>query len=148
MATLVSSPLRADVAFLAVEPSPGGCDSGAVKKPYDIHQFLRAWRKKKGLSQEHVANKLGLVKSTIQRWETGARAVDLSDLYRLAKLYEVDPVCLLLAPDDPSLAARLTRAKAVMTSITPEAADRWLATGDDIAGHAPEKKLPEGQQTP
>ena len=74
--------------------------------------------------------------------------MDLSDLYRLAKLYEVDPVCLLLAPDDPSLAARLTRAKAVMTSITPEAADRWLATGDDIAGHAPEKKLPEGQQTP
>ena len=113
----------------------------------DIQQFLRAWRNRKGLSQEQVGNKLGLAKSTIHRWETGARAVDLSDLQRLAALYDVDPVCLLLSPDDAALAARLTRAKAVISSATPEAADRWLATGDDIAGHSAEKKLPEGQQT-
>ena len=100
----------------------------------DHPNYLAAWRKEKGLKQEQVANILGVDKSTIHRWETGKRAVDINDLNRLAAVYEVDPVALLLSPNDASLARQLTEARAILERISPEAGERWLATGRDIAG--------------
>ena len=99
-----------------------------------LHQYLSLWRSKKGLSQEQVANILGVNKSTVHRWEMGKRAVDLADLERLAAIYGVDPVALLMAPDNVDLAAKLSRAKTVLETIPDEAAERWLGTGSDIAG--------------
>lgn len=103
----------------------------------DAESFLKnliTWRVRKGLSQEQVANILGVNKSTIHRWETGKRAVDLNDLNRLAAIYEVDPVALLLSPNDIDLAKKLTEAKAILERAAPDAGDRWLATGRDIVG--------------
>ncbi len=109
-------------------------------KPLHIH--LIAWRKIRGLSQEQVANILGVDKSTIHRWETGKRAVDLSDLQRLADIYKVDPVALLLAPDNFDLAIRLNQAKSILERATPDVADRWLAIGIDVTSPV----LPKPQQ--
>jgi transcriptional regulator with XRE-family HTH domain len=109
----------------------------------DLHRHLAAWRLRKGLSQEQIGNRLGVDKSTIHRWETGKRAVDLSDLVRLAAIYQVDPVALLLSPDDALLAARLTRAKAILEAVPEDVGDRWLETGADIAGdRLPKTQLP------
>jgi transcriptional regulator with XRE-family HTH domain len=36
---------------------------------------LRAWRRKQGLTQEQLANCLGVIRVTIARWETDVRAV-------------------------------------------------------------------------
>jgi len=102
-----------------------------IKHP-DLHTHLSAWRKKKDLSQEQVGNILGIDKSTVHRWETGKRAMDLTDLQRLAETYGIDPVALLMSPDDAELAARLSKAKSILEHISAEAADRWLATGGDI----------------
>ncbi len=107
-----------------------------------LHRHLAAWRDRKGLSQEHVANILGVNKSTIHRWETGKRAVDLTDLQRLAEIYEIDALALLLSPNDLDLAERLNRAKAILTAIPADQADRWLAMGGDLAA----SKLPKMQQ--
>ncbi len=107
----------------------------------NIEPFLTnlvAWRAYKGLSQEQVANILGVNKSTVHRWETGKRAVDLNDLNRLAAIYGVDPIALLLSPNDVQLAKRLTEAKAILERAAPDAGDRWLASGRDIAA-VPEK---------
>jgi transcriptional regulator with XRE-family HTH domain len=97
-----------------------------------LHKHLTAWRKLKGLSQEQVGNILGIDKSTVHRWETGKRAMDLDDIQRLADLYNVDPIALLMSPDDVELAQRLVAAKTILERVSPEAADRWLATGADI----------------
>jgi len=36
---------------------------------------LRAWRRKSGLTQEQLANCLGVIRITNTRWETDVRAV-------------------------------------------------------------------------
>ena len=97
-----------------------------------LHRHLRAWRDTRNLSQEQVANTLAVNKSTIHRWETGARTVDLADLERLAELYGVDPIALLMAPGDVQLAADLTAAKAILTSRDPDATRTWLEMGSKL----------------
>jgi transcriptional regulator with XRE-family HTH domain len=36
---------------------------------------LKEWRRKQGLSQEGLAQRLGVIRLTVARWETGARAI-------------------------------------------------------------------------
>ena len=40
-------------------------------------------RKKAGLSQEELAEKMGLTRQTISKWETGASVPDVEELQRL-----------------------------------------------------------------
>lgn len=51
------------------------------------HLFLA--RKKKGLSQENVAEKLGVSRQTISKWETDETLPDIRQSKRLAVLYGV-----------------------------------------------------------
>ena len=44
-------------------------------------------RKKKGLSQEEVAEKLGVTRQTISKWETDETIPDIRQAKRLAVLY-------------------------------------------------------------
>ena len=46
-------------------------------------------RKKSGLSQENVAEKLGVSRQTISKWETGDTVPDIYQSKKLAKLYHV-----------------------------------------------------------
>jgi len=36
---------------------------------------LQEWRRKWGLSQEGLAQRLGVIRVTVARWETGTRAI-------------------------------------------------------------------------
>jgi transcriptional regulator with XRE-family HTH domain len=36
---------------------------------------LQEWRRKWGLSQEGLARRLGVIRVTVARWETGTRAI-------------------------------------------------------------------------
>ena len=94
------------------------------------------------MSQEQVANILGVNKSTVHRWETGKRAMDLTDLERLAGIYGVEPAALLLSPTDHDLARRLSAALAVLRQANADVADRWLQVGADMTGAT----LPNSQQ--
>ena len=38
-------------------------------------QELKKWRRKWGLSQEELAKHLGVIRFSVSRWETGARAI-------------------------------------------------------------------------
>ncbi|MCR5103652.1 MAG: helix-turn-helix domain-containing protein [Eubacterium sp.] len=55
-----------------------------------IGSFLRELRKNEGLTQEQVAEKLGISSRTISRWETGAYMPDISMLVGIAEMYDVD----------------------------------------------------------
>lgn len=46
-------------------------------------------RKKSGLSQENVAEKLGVSRQTISKWETGETLPDIRQSKRLAVLYHI-----------------------------------------------------------
>ena len=55
-----------------------------------IGVFLQELRKEKGLTQEQLAEKVGVARRTVSRWETGFNMPDLDVLIELADLYEVD----------------------------------------------------------
>ena len=48
---------------------------------------LYKYRKKKGLSQEEVAEKLGVSRQTISKWETEETVPDIYQAKKLAKIY-------------------------------------------------------------
>lgn len=52
--------------------------------------FLQELRKEKGLTQEQLADQLGVARRTVSRWETGNNMPDLDILVELADLYSVD----------------------------------------------------------
>ena len=55
-----------------------------------IGRFLQELRKDKGLTQEQLAEKTGVARRTVSRWETGTNMPDLDILIELSDLYEVD----------------------------------------------------------
>ena len=54
-----------------------------------IGAFLKDLRKQKNLTQEQLAEQLGVSGRTVSRWETGNNMPDISLLVELAEFYEV-----------------------------------------------------------
>lgn len=54
-----------------------------------IHKNLLSMRKKYGYSQEMVAEKIGVSRQTVSKWESGESVPDLAFSNRLAELYDV-----------------------------------------------------------
>lgn len=55
-----------------------------------IGVFLRALRTEKGLTQEQLAEKMGVTNRSVSRWETGTSLPDISLLVELAEFYGVE----------------------------------------------------------
>ena len=53
-------------------------------------KLLQELRKEKGFTQEALAEKMGVARRTVSRWETGSNMPDLDILMELSDLYEVD----------------------------------------------------------
>lgn len=54
-----------------------------------ISQNIQAARKALGLTQEDLANRLGVARQTVAKWESGESLPDLENAYALAKLLGV-----------------------------------------------------------
>ena len=55
-----------------------------------IGRFIKSLRQEKGLTQEQLAEVLGVTNRSVSRWENGNNLPDLSVLLELAKYFEVD----------------------------------------------------------
>lgn len=53
-------------------------------------------RKARGLTQEQLAERLGVDKTTVSKFETAGNDIRLSTLYRLAEALDVEPGALLV----------------------------------------------------
>ena len=53
-------------------------------------ELLRRLRKKKGLTQEQLAERFYVSSRTVSRWETGSNMPDVGTLIELADFYDVD----------------------------------------------------------
>ncbi len=60
-----------------------------------LGEALRDHRQRCGMTQEFVAEALGVSRQAVSKWETGAAEPSTSNLLALAKLYGVDPGELL-----------------------------------------------------
>lgn len=67
----------------------------------DFSERIKELRQKKGLSQQQLAEKVYVDRSSIARWEAGTRIPDAIMISRLAKCLDVD-VSELLDATDPS----------------------------------------------
>lgn len=98
-----------------------------------LHTHLRAHRKARGLSLEHVANILGVRQNTLSQWETGKRGVDLNDLEKLARVYNVSPPALLMAPEDSPRVAQMRVAADIASRMDQDTLADWLRMGAKLA---------------
>ena len=55
-----------------------------------IGKLLQELRKEKGLTQEQLAEQMGVARRTVSRWETGSNMPDLDVLVELSDFYAVD----------------------------------------------------------
>lgn len=53
--------------------------------------ILKEYRKSCSLTQEEVADRLRVSRSTIANWETGRRVVYADDLFRYCDVLNIDP---------------------------------------------------------
>ena len=60
-----------------------------------LGEALKAHRQQSGMTQEYVAEALGVSRQAVRKWETGSAEPSTSNLLALAKLYGVDPGDLL-----------------------------------------------------
>ena len=60
-----------------------------------LGETLRAHRQRCGMTQEFVAEALGVSRQAVSKWESGKSDPSTSNLLALAKLYGVDPGELL-----------------------------------------------------
>lgn len=58
--------------------------------PKEIGAFLKQLRSEKGVTQEQLAEILGVSGRTVSRWETGRNLPDLSILVQISEYYQVD----------------------------------------------------------
>lgn len=61
----------------------------------DISKRIKFFRKKKGFSQERMANKLGINQNSYARIENNVTKLDLERLFKIAKILEIDVYLLL-----------------------------------------------------
>jgi len=57
--------------------------------------LIKEYRKKKGLTQGELGEKVGVTASAIMRYEQGKRGLNLETINRIASALDVDPYCLM-----------------------------------------------------
>lgn len=58
--------------------------------PKEIGKFLKQLRNERGMTQEQLAEVLGVSGRTVSRWETGTNLPDLSILVQISEYYDVE----------------------------------------------------------
>lgn len=111
----------------------------------EFHEELKAARIKTGLTQQQIADKLGITKSTYCGYETAKRSPDPQRIKQLAKVLHVSADALLdisieketsLAPakaETKEVSADQIRALFVAAGIMPDGADqRFFGKPDEL----------------
>jgi transcriptional regulator with XRE-family HTH domain len=97
-----------------------------------IYRFLRLWRKNAGLTQEQVANILGISNTVLSEKERGVRKFKPEEVEKLVEVYGEEAwVMMAFAPGDPRL-EQFKRAMALIRQMSPASADKWLGFGEAI----------------
>lgn len=91
-------------------------------------EYLKKLRAENKLSQEQLAEKLGLSRQSISKWEQGASTPDIENFAKLAEIYGVSVDSLLKGePDDEKTAVSVAIIKKEDKTETPEKKKRgWF----------------------
>lgn len=70
-----------------------------MRNSVEIGQIIKQKRMAKKLTVTEFANRVGLNKSTISRYENGSRKIPMEDITKFANVLEVSPQELLLSEE-------------------------------------------------
>lgn len=84
--------------FVRQERTAKDPESVAVRR--SLAEALRSHRKRCGMTQELVAQKVGVSRQAVSKWEQGASEPSTSNLIKLAHLFGVDAADLLRGVGD------------------------------------------------
>ena len=79
--------------FLRQEKADKSPETVAARR--SLGEVLRERRESRKMTQELVAEKLGVSRQAVSKWEQGASEPSTTNLVKLARLYGVDPADLL-----------------------------------------------------
>ncbi|MBR5534955.1 MAG: helix-turn-helix transcriptional regulator [Ruminiclostridium sp.] len=82
-----------------------------------IHNNLKELRKAKGLTQEQVAQQIGLTRQALSSYESGRTRPDVETLMKLAEIYSTDLDGILYGQEKRQKAARRIRVAAGITFV-------------------------------
>jgi transcriptional regulator with XRE-family HTH domain len=97
----------------APDPHEGGCMNLYEYVGEQIRELRTKHGGPSGMSQEALAQKLGVATNTISRWETATYHPTLEDLERLAKFFGVS-ILSFLPNEDPDTSARTAEVTALL----------------------------------
>lgn len=91
----------------------------------NIGENIKNRREELKLSQEYVADQLGVTKQTVSKWETGQSEPTASNLIQLAEIFEISLSELANPQNRPNL---ILRANLIRVAITSQAASMFCCT--------------------
>lgn len=87
----------------------------------ELGRRARSARRKAGLTQQEVADRIGLSRTSVTNIERGNQQILLHMLYRLAAALGTDPLALLPDPDQRAQADMPTE-----VALLPQEAQEWI----------------------
>ena len=57
----------------------------------ELGKLLQSVRLDNKMSQQDVADRMKVSRSTIANWETGRRVINIDDLFKLCEIFNIDP---------------------------------------------------------
>ena len=103
--------------------------------PSETNRLLEL-RLKNGLTQEQLAERLGVSHATVQRLESGKRRLTEHRMLDLADIFGVEPAELLQPRKLPEAAEAERRAAALARRLTPAQREVWFQMAEMLAGDA------------
>ena len=85
--------------------------------PYELADRLIALRRQAGLSQEQLADRLGVTRQSVSKWESGASTPELGKLVALADLYQITLDSLIRGREAAAANQQMRRMEADISEI-------------------------------
>ncbi len=102
-----------------------------------ISENIKTLRKNKGLSQDELASRIGVVRQTVSKWEKGISVPDAEMIIEIADLFEVSVADILgekMTPYDDKSEIRLIAEKLEQTNAILQRYDQRRRKGYKIVG--------------
>lgn len=100
-----------------------------IRSSTPVRQYLRQWRKKKGKTQQQVADLLDTDKAQVSSWETGRRGMTVEVQTAVAYALGIEPQDLFRDPEQPSVDELLRNATPEQRRMAFSVVETMLKTG-------------------
>lgn len=93
------------------------------------HLYIKEWFDHRGLSDEKVANRLGVARETVFRWRTEQHRLNPEKIAQIASAVDCEPMELYRPPDRPSLDAIIADAPEDLQNTAVDIVRRLVGRG-------------------